>query len=189
MYYPDQTELRKRTLCAASGDRCSDGVERHALIVQYGQRLCHWYALVLNMKVSDMNEINEEIKQTINAMQCDIDDGAHSEMQYHLKSLLEIKRNELQQRLVERSWFETVTHDQEPIKSVKLDGKIADEAKPLTAEELKAGWWWCTDVSEECCSVLLAKGVSEAVVFRSYLRMEGLKQIHRIGNEFYWGEV
>lgn len=59
----------------------------------------------------------------------------------------------------------------------------------LTAEELKAGWWWCADVSEDCRSVLLAKGVSEAVVFRSYLRMEGLKQIHRIGNEFYWSEV
>ena len=57
----------------------------------------------------------------------------------------------------------------------------------LTAEELKAGWWWCADVNEDCRSVLLAKGVSEAVVFRSYLRMEGLKQIHRIGNEFYWG--
>lgn len=58
----------------------------------------------------------------------------------------------------------------------------------LTAEELKAGWWWCADVSEECRSVLLAKGVSEAVVFRSYLRMEGLKRIHRIGNDFYWSE-
>jgi len=63
-----------------------------------------------------MNEINEEIKLTINTMQCDIDDGAHGELQNHLYSLLEIKRNELQQRLVERSWVEPV--------------------KPLTTEEL-----------------------------------------------------
>lgn len=53
-----------------------------------------------------MNELNEEIKLTINTMQCDIDDGAHGELQSHLYSLLEMKRNELQQRLVERSWLE-----------------------------------------------------------------------------------
>jgi len=63
-----------------------------------------------------MNELNEEIKLTINTMQCDIDDGAHGELQYHLNGLLEIKRNELQQRLVERAWSEPV--------------------KPLTTEEL-----------------------------------------------------
>lgn len=38
-------------------------------------------------------------------MQADIDDGAHGELHSHLYSLLEIKRNELQQRLVERSWL------------------------------------------------------------------------------------
>ena len=27
--------------------------------------------------------------------------------------------------------------------------ELNDEAKPLTAEELKAGGWWCADVSEE----------------------------------------
>ncbi len=89
-----------------------------------------------------MNEINDEIKLTLNLMQTDIDDGAHGELQSHLYSLLEIKRNELQQRLVERSWLEPVTHGQAPHISVKLDGQIADEAKPLTAEELKAVELW-----------------------------------------------
>ena len=50
-----------------------------------------------------MNELNEEIKLTLNLMQTDIDDGAHGELQGHLYSLLEMKRNELQRRLVERS--------------------------------------------------------------------------------------
>lgn len=54
--------------------------------------------------VSDMNELNEEIKLTIKLMQPDIDDGAHGELQSHLYSLLEMKRNMLHQRLVERSW-------------------------------------------------------------------------------------
>ncbi len=154
-----------------------------------------------------MNEINEEIKLTINTMQCDIDDGAHGELQSHLYSLLEIKRNELQQRLVERSWLEPVAHDQAPYKSVKLEGQIADEAKPMTAEELKAGGWWCADVSEECRLVFVEKGLEPwskpwlgktefsrcylagTIVLRSTSVMAGLKQIHRIGSEFYWGEA
>ena len=76
-----------------------------------------------------MNEINDEIKLTLNLMQTDIDDGAHGELQSHLYSLLEIKRNELQQRLVERSWLDhadgmgsVVKFDQAPYKSVKLEG-------------------------------------------------------------------
>lgn len=77
----------------------------------------------------DMNEINDEIKLTINTMQCDIGDAAHDEMQKHLNGLLEIKRNELQQRLVERSWLDHANgmgsvgkFDQAPYKSVKLEG-------------------------------------------------------------------
>ena len=46
-----------------------------------------------------MKELNEEIKLTLNLMQGDIDDGAHSELQSHLYGLLE-----LQLRLTERSW-------------------------------------------------------------------------------------
>ena len=156
-----------------------------------------------------MNEINDEINRTINTMQCDIDDGAHGELQSHLYGLLEMKRNELQQRLAERSWSEPVTHDQAPYKSVKLDGQIADEAKPLTADELSVGDWWCADVSEECRLALVAKGVyvvspcwSEdkrakyayksgygLSVIRTSLQVGELKQIHRIGNDFYWGDA
>ena len=157
-----------------------------------------------------MNELNEEIKLTLNLMQGDIDGGAHNELQWHLYSLLEIKRNELQQRLVERSWSEPVTHDHAPHKSVKLDGKIADESKPLTAEELKAGGWWCADTSEECRLVFAEKGIlarsadwlardgvkycymSGSIIVRSFMEpYESTltpKQIHRIGNEFYWSE-
>ena len=157
-----------------------------------------------------MEELNEEIKLTLNLMQTDIDDGAHDELQGHLYSLLEMKRNELQQRFVERSWFEPVTHDQAPYKSVKLDGQIADEDKPLTADELKAGGWWCADVSEECRLVIADSGIgvtgyswddnarvqcaykldSESNVLRAHhsVDLDILKQIHRIGNEFYWSQ-
>ena len=153
-----------------------------------------------------MNELNEEIKLTLNTMQGDIDGGAHNELQYHLMSLLEIKRNELQQRLVERSWAEPVTHDQSPYKSVKLDGQIADEAKPLTAEELKAGGWWCSDVSDECRRSLIMNGMEplsaswndgrdfsscclhETLVVRINTTSSARKQIHRVGDEFYWSE-
>ena len=162
-----------------------------------------------------MKELNEEIKLTLNLMQTDIDDGAHGELQSHLSYLLEIKRDELQQRLVERSWLEpadgmgsVVKFDQAPYKSVKLDGQVTDGAKPLTADELSVGDWWCADVSEECRLALVDKGVyvvspcwSEdkrakyayksgygLSVIRTSLQVDELKQIHRIGNEFYWGE-
>lgn len=157
-----------------------------------------------------MKELNDEIKLTLNLMQADINDGAHGELQCHLACLLEIKRNEIQQRLAECSWFETVTHDQAPYKSVKLDGQVADEAKPLTADELKAGGWWCADVSEECLLALIDnsddvvthhwydnvvaqcayKSDSESNVLRAHLPvdLDILKQIHRISNEFYWSE-
>ena len=97
----------------------------------------------------DMKEINDEIKLTLNLMQTDIDDGAHGELQGHLHSLLEIKRNEIQKRLVERSWGEPVTHDQAPCKSVKLDWQITDNSKPLTVEELRAGWWWLDEAGNQ----------------------------------------
>lgn len=157
-----------------------------------------------------MNELNEEIKLTINTMQCDIDDGAHSELQSHLCSLLEIKRNELQQRLVERTWAEPVMYGQSPYKSAKLDMQIVGEAMlPLTSEELKAGGWWCGDTSEECQRALSIHNLEfqaprwdgkyhfcfmrSGPVYRGLaselVRVSSeLKQIKRIGIEFYWGE-
>ena len=153
-----------------------------------------------------MNEINEEIKLTLNLMQGDIYEGSLNELQYHLMSLLEIKRNELQQRLAGRAWAEPVTHDQEPIKS----GQIDDKSKPLTAEGLKAGGWWCKDVSSDCANALESKGLrvfnsskwgddgcwgscgmdvnGDGDVTRGFFDDGDDKQIHRIGNEFYWSE-
>ncbi|HRN97559.1 MAG TPA: hypothetical protein PLZ58_03895 [Candidatus Saccharibacteria bacterium] len=164
-----------------------------------------------------MNELNEEIKQTLNLMQTDIDDGAHGELQSHLYSLLEMKRNELQQRLVERSWFEpadgmgvVVKFDQAPYNSVKLEGQVADEAKALTIKELMKGGWWCSDVSEDCANAFKSKNLrvfnssewgdgepwgscaldsdGDGEVTRGFFDVGDNNQIHRIGNEFYWGE-
>ena len=142
-----------------------------------------------------MNELNEEIKLTLNLMQGDIDGGAHNELQWHLYSLLEIKRNELQQRLVERSWSEPVTHDHAPHKSVKLDGKIADESKPLTAEELKAGGWWCARSGGNRGCLRRKKidyverfSVDGCYVFYAANCTGDVKEIHRVGNDFYWSE-
>lgn len=106
--------------------------------------------------------------------------GAQNELEFHLYSLLEIKRNEIQRRLTE-------------------------PAKPLTAEELKAGGWWCADVSKNCANTFESKGLS---VFNSCewglsetwiwcamgyngdvtrgFGVGGNKKIHRIGNDFYW---
>ncbi|NLY14620.1 MAG: hypothetical protein GXZ10_13515 [Gammaproteobacteria bacterium] len=148
------------------------------------------------MKGSDMNEINDEVKLTLNLMQTDIDDGAHGELQNHLYSLLEMKRNELQQRLVERSWLG-------PALGV-------DKAKPLTSDELMAGGWWCADTSEACRLALESFGFKffsciwdsefEACFADNLKYAIGrgpeihatsklkLKQIYRDGNEFYWGE-
>ena len=77
----------------------------------------------------------------------------------------------------------------------------------LTAEELKAGGWWCADVSGECAAAFESKSInvynSEAwgtarrgwsgclfscgEAARTVGIEGGEKQIHRIGNEFYWG--
>ena len=146
-----------------------------------------------------MNEITEEIKLTVNLMSSDIDDGAHGELQNHLYSLLEMKRNELQRRLVECK-IEYVAQDPMPCK----------RDKPLTAEELMAGKWWCADTSEDCRIALESHGfkffvgnwdgeleacfVSSREVDKisrgseTLATSRKLKQIHRIGNEFYWAE-
>ncbi len=162
-----------------------------------------------------MNEINEEIKQTLNLMQTEVDGtGASNELQYHLMSLLEIKRNELLQRLAKRSWFEHVTHDQAPYKSVKLDGQVADEVKPLTVDELKAGGWWCADTSAAARRAFAVRGFNvadqweledleweledldgcrltgkESVTrFKGMSKTKDLREITLVDGEFYWGE-
>lgn len=108
-----------------------------------------------------MNEINEEIKITINLIQSDICAG------------------------------------------------LRDEAKPLTADELMAGGWWCGDTSEDSLKAFILFGLKDGeyepwdgsyyacflyesgckLIDRGYKdHPEGLKRIHRIGNDFYWCE-
>lgn len=87
--------------------------------------------------------------------------------------------------------------------------QIADEAKPLTVGELMAGGWWCADVSEDCANALKSKHLrvfnatewgdgepwgscamdSDGEVTRGFFDAGGNKQIHRVGNEFYWGDA
>ena len=83
---------------------------------------------------------------------------------------------------------------------------------PLTTDELKAGGWWCGDVSEECQRALsnrklefqaprwdgkyhfcfMRSGRGSGRVYRGLSHELARvacddKQIHRIGNHFYWG--
>ena len=121
-------------------------------------------------------------------MQTDVSEGAHSELQFHLYSLLEIKRNRLQRN--NSDVFE-----------------VASESKQLTADELRAGGWWCADTSEDALKAFILSGlinkenthwdgsfygcflyeIGSNLIDRGFRHhTEGLKQIHRIGNEFYW---
>lgn len=159
-----------------------------------------------------MKELTDEIKLTINLIQADIDVSARSELQSHLYSLLEMKRDVLQRRLVERPWAEPATYDDlSPYKTViKPCGQVADEDKPLTVDELRAGGWWCADTSEDCANAFKSKGFQvynstdwgtegpwdccivdtvDEVITRSFSgNYTSKKQIHRIANDFYWGE-
>ena len=161
-----------------------------------------------------MNELREEIRQTILALNQENAQPIVEELQCHLANLFDMVRDELQQRLKESSWSEPsigiARQVEAPYKSVKLDGQIDDEAKPLTTDELMAGGWWCSDVSEECRLIFADSGVgvtssrwnenanvqcayksnSESNVLRAYVavNLDDLKQIHRIGNDFFWGE-
>ena len=155
-----------------------------------------------------MKDINDEIKLTLNLMQTDVSDGAREELQLHLYKLLDMKRDKLYNN--HSDVFEVAnTHDLSPYKTViKPCGQTTDESKPLTIEELMLGGWWCADVSKDCADAFISKGLS---VYSSHAwgigtavkgcEMEddgeigrqfhdnnrGLKQIHRVGNEFYWG--
>ena len=88
----------------------------------------------------------------------------------------------------------------------QLEPKQREEIE-LTADELMAGGWWCEDVSEECRLALVGNGVntdedywgdsrrdrcahksgSSLSVIRTSIRGDEIREIHRIGNNFYWG--
>lgn len=139
-----------------------------------------------------MKELSDEIKLTLNIMQTDVSNGAREELQFHLYNLLEMKRNRLHRN--NPDVFEVATE--------------STESKPLTTEELKLGGWWCTDVSEDCANAFESNHLRvfnssewgdgadwggcvldyDGQVTRGFTDPEYRKQIHRVGNEFYWIE-
>lgn len=164
-----------------------------------------------------MNVLHEEIRQTMLALNQENAHPVVEELRCHLANLFDMVRDELKRRLNERPWSEPsigiAKQLEAPYKSVKIDGHITDEAKPLTAEELKSGGWWCGDISAnsekafkhhgfgvirsgwggdqshtgDCC---ILSNRAENVIARVWFKsgIDDLKQIHRIGNEFYWSE-
>lgn len=158
-----------------------------------------------------MNELHEEIRQTMLALNQENAQPVVEELQCHLANLFDMVRDELHQRLKELSWSEPsigiAKQLEAPYKSVRI---VCGDKQPLTTEELKAGDWWCADVSEECRLALIDNGVgvissywngnsrdkgayklrSESHVVRAHLAvdLDILKRIHRIGNQFFWSD-
>lgn len=153
-----------------------------------------------------MKEINDEIELTLNLMQTDVSDGTHEELQFHLYGLLDMKRNVIRQRLT-GSWSVPISGT---VETVTLGGQNPYKGKPLTPDELMDGGWRCEDISEECRRAFVEKGIpvlsddwsgegfeycflEESEIVRSTAHLAlwssmAIKQIHRIGNEFYWSE-
>lgn len=166
-----------------------------------------------------MTDLKLEIKETINLMQTDICEGSHAELQLHLHDLLQMRRTGLEVAQAERSWSKPANgiglyqscdvsdcSEHEPsMFRTQFEPKRREEIA-LTADELKAGGWWCGDVSEDCRLAFVDNGVdvwsgtwayktefmccylSGTIVLRSSLVNAGLKQVHRRGNNFYWTE-
>lgn len=93
------------------------------------------------------------------------------------------------------------------IHTMRLD-KPQSEPKPLTADDLMAGGWWCKDTGEDALKAFLLAGLKDkeyepwdGSFYACFLNeigsnllnrgfshhTEELKEIHRIGNNFYWG--
>lgn len=158
-----------------------------------------------------MNELHDEIRQTMLALNQENAHPVVEELQCHLANLFDMVRNELQQRLKESSWlFDIAMQPEAPYKSVKLDGKIDDGAKPLTVEELKAGGWRLNSCKKDDWLSFGSYGVAVFSDKESWLDDDDycflnknsgeverdyrvsatphLKQIHRINNDFFWSE-
>ena len=137
--------------------------------------------------MNDMKEINDEINLTLSLMQLDIYEGILNELQYHLDCLLEMKRNVIQRKMAERVRSEP-------------------DNKPLTTDEIKAGGWWCDEVSERvrCAFALHGFNVADqwtlqtngcrlagngsVTRFNGQDGSEGLRKIELRDGDFYWSE-
>lgn len=161
-----------------------------------------------------MNQLHEEIRQTMLALNQENAQPVVEELQSHLANLFDMVRDELQQRLKERSWSEPsvgiAKQPEAPYKSVRID---CGDKQPLTVEELKAGGWWCGDISADsekafkrhgfgvirsgwegnqshtgdCC---ILSNRAENSIARVWFKsgIDDLKQIHLIGNQFFWSD-
>lgn len=162
-----------------------------------------------------MKEINEEVKLTLNLMQTDIDDGAHGELQSHLYSLLEMKRERLSERVYTYTpaqiqiWPDAADDRIDVIGQNGNDGEHYREemqlGRVLTKHALLRGDWWCADTSEAARHAFAVRGLSVAYQwkltgldgcrltdgenvtrFKGMLKTEGLREITLIDGEFYY---
>lgn len=93
------------------------------------------------------------------------------------------------------------------VKRNEIQKSLSEPAKPLTTEELKAGGWWCADVSEEARQAFELRGFNvasrwdledidgcmladkeTAVRFRRLSIAKSLPDITLADGEFYWSE-
>lgn len=87
-----------------------------------------------------MNELHEEIRQTMFVLNQENAQPVVEELQSHLANLFDMVRDELHQRLKERSWSEpSIGIDKQseaPYKSVRID---CGDKQPLTVEDDRCG--------------------------------------------------
>ena len=138
-----------------------------------------------------LSKLREEVKETLNLMQQDIDDGAHSELQMHLREVLLLKREVLQQD--DEEYAEVVpmhsivmtlsslapARESEQIEvgealfRTQFEPKRREEIA-LTAEELKAGGWWLDEVGSQSLQELFREyGVNITGVSKSWFNASG----------------
>ena len=153
-------------------------------------------------------KLMQEIQNTINLLSGDISDEATEELQGHLYSLLEMRRNQLKTEGDDKPDEEendTVDWWANALKSLIQEWN----KKPLTKECLNGGGWFMRSASEEdrnafkalgipvslsawgasgddiCCAV--KNGFVAVGVFENLPDIgNGFKEIIRIGNNFYY---
>ena len=155
-----------------------------------------------------MKNLNDEIKLTLNLMQTDIDDGAHGELQSHLYSLLEMKREILSERVHTYTPAQIQVWPAAADDRIDVDGEhYGDEMQLghiLTLQDLLRGDWWCADTSEAARQAFAVRGFSvagrweldldgctltckESVTrFKGMSKTKDLREITLVDGEFYY---